>query len=567
MKETINNFPDQKKKQTRVVPITLKIIMVFTIFILISNFSTNYINLIQNRTQHFKLMNQLLTKDLKDIYSFSNNQYEIYQFDKNYDEAVKSIEKKSLHELKNKKAVVLGISEEGKIAFQGSAINKYQIFEDKKALNLMLSNMANKSEEGVINFQFNNEEYFGMYKFNHKWNLIILRAEELNEFYQESMAIFQQITAIIIGITILIVIIGILILRYLLRYINIITQAIRKMVTSQQLFLIDMKDATNDDITYLGSAFNSLSGTVDNLISIFRKFANQDIVQKAYRDKEVKLEGTRKDLTIMFSDIKSFTYITETLGTDIIKLLNMHYDRAIREIINYDGVIGSIIGDAILAVYGALDDTGKNKSLMAVLSAYKIHEVTSMLRMRMTKIKENIVKERGSLTKEEEKMFKAVMLEIGVGLDGGDVFYGTLGSYVRMTNTVIGDNVNAASRLEGLTREYHVPVICSDYVKNDIEANVENSGLHFIELDTVLVKGKTTGKKIYWPILDSEFDEAMSKQLTAFELGLELYYNGNWAEARKKFARCSLPMADVFKERTKVKCPKNWNGIWEMKTK
>jgi len=69
-----------------------------------------------------------------------------------------------------------------------------------------------------------------------------------------------------------------------------------------------------------------------------------------------------------------------------------------------------------------------------------------------------------------------------------------------MTNTVIGDNVNSASRLEGLTRIYKVPVICSDFVKEDIEKNVTNHGIRFIEIDQVQVKGKTVGKRVYWPL-------------------------------------------------------------------
>jgi small nuclear ribonucleoprotein (snRNP)-like protein len=185
----------------------------------------------------------------------------------------------------------------------------------------------------------------------------------------------------------------------------------------------------------------------------------------------------------------------------------------------------------------------------------------------MDKIKTEIEDEKGKLTKDELHVYKAVLLEIGVGIDGGSVFYGTLGSYVRMTNTVIGDNVNAASRLEGLTRVYKAPVICSEYVKNDIETNVDKHGVYFLEIDRVMVKGKTKAQKIYWPVLESEIDERFRKDLTAFELGLELYYAGKWADARKRFAKCSLKVADVFKERTSERCPSNWDGVWQMTSK
>ncbi|HPV43416.1 MAG TPA: adenylate/guanylate cyclase domain-containing protein [Spirochaetota bacterium] len=570
----------KKVNNTRVWPVTIKIIVTFSLFILISNFSTNYINFIFNRSQLFKQMNQLLTKDLKTIYAYCNDQYEIFQFDKNLEGSVQSMEKKGLHELgltagngqreqRHDRAVFIGFDAEGKILFQASSgqVPRRKAFDDADCLGELLKNLKAGKDEGPLYFEFNGMDYFGMYKYNTKWKAFIVRAEERQEFYRETRNNMIIISSVIIIVTIIIGGIGIYILRYILRYIDIITSAIMKMVRTQQLDLIDLSGATNDDITYLGAAFNSLSGTVDNLITIFRKFANQDVVLKAYRDRMVKLEGTRQELTILFSDIKSFTMITETLGTDIIKLLNLHYDRAIREIVNLDGVIGSIIGDALLAVFGVLEDSRANKSYQAVQAAYKLHEVTQLLGLRMTAIRDEIILKKGKLTEDEEKIYRAVLLEIGVGIDGGEVFYGTLGSYVRMTNTVIGDNVNAASRMEGLTRVYKVPVICSEYVRNDIETSMESPGLHFVELDTVMVKGKTTGQKIYWPIPDSEYDKVLSEELSAFELGLELYYRGDWTGANAKFRNCKLPVAEMFIERTQERPPKGWNGIWEMKTK
>lgn len=560
----------RKVNNTRVVRVTTKIVLTFTLFILLSNLASNYVNLLFNRSELLQLMNQLLIKDLKSMYSYCNNQYEIYRFDRKLDESVKSIENKGLNEIKNSKAVILGIKQDGTLHFQASKIKRYEKFADEKALKYMSSFMKKEDGEGGeghLNFMFNNEEYFGMFKYNSKWDIFIIRAEEKNEFFRDSKIIFFKISAIIVAITLFTAFTGIYILRRILRFIDIITGSIMKMVSSKELSLIDLKGAVNDDVTYLGTAFNSLSSTVGNLVGIFQKFANQDIVLKAYKDLEVKLEGTKRELTILFTDIKSFTFITETLGNDIIKLLNLHYDRAIREIVRYDGVIGSIIGDALLAVYGALEDSSDNKSYQAVMSAHKLQEVTDLLRLRMEKIKNEIEEDRGKLNKDELQIYRAVLLEIGVGIDGGNVFYGTLGSYVRMTNTVIGDNVNAASRMEGLTRIYKVPVICSEYVKNDIEQNVPKHGIYFLEIDRVMVKGKTKAQKVYWPIMESSMDAKLQKDVAAFELALELYYHGKWADARKKLSKCSLRLADVFKERTAVKCPSNWNGVWQMTTK
>ncbi len=554
-------------KKARVVPVTFKIVISFALFILISNFVTNYINLIFNRAELFNLMNQLLIKDLKVMYSYCNNQWDIFQFDKNFEDSIKGIEEKGKHELKNEKAVILGIKPDGEILFQASRIQRYKTFNDAATLGQMVVNLKNETDEGHIHFQFNNEEYFGIYKYNTKWEAFILRAEELNEFYKESRTIFRNISIMIVVITILMATIGVLLLRFLLRFIRVFTSKIREMIESQELAIMDLSKASNDDITYLGAAFNSLSSMVNNLMYIFRKFTNQDIVLKAYQERTVKLEGTKRELTILFSDIKSFTFITETLGTDIINLLNMYYDTAIREIVKFQGIIGSIIGDAILAVYGVFEDAQLNKSYQAILTSYRLQEVTASLREHMKRIKANIEEKEGVLTPEQMKMFKAVLLEIGVGIDGGQVFYGTLGSYVRMTNTVIGDNVNAASRLEGLTRIYKTPVICSEFVKEDIENNVDNHGIQFVEIDTVMVKGKTEGKKVYWPILGSDYDAYMKQQVEAYSEGLKLYYEGDWKQAAEYFQKCELPLAEVFKIRTQEQCPNNWNGIWEMTSK
>ncbi len=557
----------RKVNGTRVFRVTTKIVLTFTIFILLSNLTSNYLNMVAGRSHMLKLMNELLIKDLKTIYSFCNNQYEIYRFDGNLEGSIKSIEQKGLHEIKNEKGILLGVGKDGMVKFQASKFPKIDKFMDNLALATMSEKKTGSEDGGKIDFLFNNEKYFGIYKYNPKWQIFIIRAEEKNEFYSASRTVLIKISILILLITIVSAFIGVFILNRILRFLDIITDSIMGMVKSQEMQKIDLTGATNDDVTYLGVAFNSLSNTIGNLVSIFQKFANQDVVQKAYRDREIKLEGTKKDLTVLFSDIKSFTFITETLGNDIIKLLNLHYDRAIREIVNYDGVIGSIIGDALLAVYGALDNSDENKSYQAVICGYKLHEITELLRIRMKEVKEEVEKEKGKLSRKEMKVFKAVLLEIGVGIDGGNVFYGTLGSYVRMTNTVIGDNVNAASRLEGLTRIYKVPVICSEYIKSDIEENVADHGITFVELDRVMVKGKTQAQRIFWPILDSDLDRGLEKNLTSFELGLELYYQGKWKEARKKFEKCKLDVAEVFKERTESKCPRDWNGLWQMTIK
>lgn len=568
MKKLTDRLLGKKIKNTRMIPLVLKIIGIFTIFILVSNFTTNYINLVFNRTELINLMKELMIKDLKDLYNYCNNQYEIYDFNKDLDSSVSGIEKKAISEFKNKKSIAIGIKENQDVLFMAKKRDIEKTFTDKKALDIVKENSLKNINEGFIDFKLNNESYFGVYKYNAKWQVYIFRGEEFNEFYEDSRRIFRNVSIIIIVITLVISIAGIFLISFILRFVSIITRGIMNMLNNQKLDIIDLKGATNDDITYLGVAFNSLSSTINNLMNIFLKFVNKDTANKAYVEKTIKLEGTKKDLTILFSDIKSFTFMTETLGIDIIKLLNIHYESAIHYILLHDGIIGSIIGDALLAIYGNFEDSNKHKSLQAIQSAYDIQEVTQALRNSMHTVREEIERTKGKLTEDEEKVFKAVLIEVGVGIDGGDVFYGNIGSSMRMTNTVIGDNVNSASRLEGLTRVYKVPVICSEYVKNDVEMSEPSHGLYFLEIDQVQVKGKTIGKKVFWPVKLTDMSDKIKEEIRFFSDGLKFYYSGDWSKAFTYFEKCGLPLADVFKDRTKnYTCPDNWNGIWTMTSK
>ena len=137
------------------------------------------------------------------------------------------------------------------------------------------------------------------------------------------------------------------------------------------------------------------------------------------------------------------------------------------------------------------------------------------------------------MTEAEDRVFKAVLIDVGVGIDGGNVFYGNIGSDEHMTNTVIGDNVNSASRLEGLTRIYHLPVICSEYVKNEVEKFSDK--YTFYEIDTVQVKGKTEGKKIFFPVSLEEGEPELKTKFGLFETALSAYYSGDCGGLCKMF--------------------------------
>lgn len=555
---------------TRIFPITTKIIIIFTLFMLGSNIATNYINLVFNREEMSKLLKELLVKDLRELYSYLNNQHEIYRFNNDLASIVDQIEQKSRRDFSKKSSLAAGIKAGGEIFFLASGMTnvvRQEKLADSAALLEMKRSFSQGKLDGFVRVRYQGAEYYTVYRYHPKWDAFLIRGEEYGEFFSHSEKIFVNVAFISLLITLACALIGIMLLRFILRFLRRITRDIIAMTDQQQLGLVSLQEASNDDITFLGTAFNSLSSTINSMVNIFKKFVNQDVVVQAYREKMVRLEGSTKDLTCLFSDIKRFTFITETLGQDIITLLNLHYGNAIREIMRHEGIIGSIIGDALLAVYGVLDEAAGNKSLQALRSAWAIQREAALLRERMTRIKKNIERQQGRLTEAELRVYQAVLIEVGVGIDGGLVFYGNIGSNERMTNTVIGDNVNSASRLEGLTRMYHVPVICSEYVKHDIERNCPGYDPLFIELDTVQVKGKTVGKKIFYPLEATALTRSQKTAFAQYEEALELYYKGEWKRAHALFAACPFAPAEIFAARTQGACPRNWSGIWEMTTK
>lgn len=572
--------PFQKVGSTNIIPISLKLLVIFVALLLLSNFATNFVNSFLSRAQIIKLNNTIMVSQLKDIYTAAGNQFQIYTFTGNKEDSVRAIAGAARRGFEFPNSIALAFDKEGKLLFCASgaplpetggeeterderALDELSTdFSDPEALAIMNQNLEGGIDDSSILFSSSLGQYYGVYKYQEEWGCYFVRAELRSDTMRTNTALFGIISAVIVFITGGFLLAGLFMFRRILLNVRKITADLYEMQETQKLSMIDLSDSPNDDVTYLAASFNSLSSTINNLLGIFQKFASKDVVAKAYNEHQIRLEGSQRNLVMLFSDIRSFTYRTETLGNDIIDLLNVHYDKVIKKVHENSGVIGSIIGDAILAIYGT-QKTG-NKSLDALESAWQITRVTAELRSRMIEKRAQI--ERGrALTEAEERIYQAVLIDIGVGIDGGNVFYGNIGSDEHMTNTVIGDNVNSASRLEGLTRIYHLPVIVSDYVKDE----VERAGVlkyKFFEIDTVQVKGKTEGKKIYFPMdTGLQNDE---EAFGVFEGALRAYYEGDWKKARREFKKCGLETAQVFLERIGAKnAPEDWSGIWTMQTK
>lgn len=556
----------QRVGNTKIIPIGLKILLIFICLILLSNLATNIITIQLSQNQIIKLNNQVMVEQLKELYNSSSNQYQIYTYSNNIEECETSLKKVAQSGFANPNSVALAVKKDGNIDFYISNNSElsWAKFIDEETLKKLNSDSINGILDGSVSFLAEDGEYFGVYKYQDDWDYFLIRAENRADLNENTKSLYIFMFIFVIALTFVFVIIGIFIIRHEFKAVKTITKDLYNMQKNKKLSLIDLSNSTNDDITYLAASFNSLSSSVSNLLNTFQKFVSKDVVVKAYSEQSIALEGSQRELTMLFSDIRSFTYRTETLGNDIIDVLNVHYNKVIHKVHENSGVVGSIIGDAILAIYGTLDSK-MSKSYNAIRSAWDITRVTATLREAMIQKRVEIEKKR-KLTESEEKVYQAVLLDVGVGIDGGNVFYGNIGSNEHMANTVIGDNVNSASRLEGLTRVYHLPVIVSEYIRDEVLN--ESARYKFFEIDTVQVKGKTEGKKIYFPIDSNETDELVIKKYSIFENGLNAYYEGDWKTARKMFKDCELEVSHIFLERMGNKnAPEDWNGIWTMTTK
>ncbi len=214
---------------------------------------------------------------------------------------------------------------------------------------------------------------------------------------------------------------------------------------------------TGDELETLADGFNQMVDGLqerDKLRSTFGKYMTAAVMEHLMAGK-VQLGGETLKVTILFTDIRSFTSISEKMEAHaLVALLNEYFTDMVATIMEEDGVVDKYIGDAIMAVFGAPVQR-KDDPLRAVRAA--VH-----MRVALAKLNERL-HERGMSS-----------IRTGIGIHTGDVVAGNIGSEKRMEYTVIGDAVNLASRLESSTKEVGVDILISEdtyeAVKNEIDA-------------------------------------------------------------------------------------------------
>jgi adenylate cyclase len=237
----------------------------------------------------------------------------------------------------------------------------------------------------------------------------------------------------------------------------------------------------------------------------FREYVPPEVVAKMERDPARYDMPRSAELTILFSDVRGFTGISEALSPEALREYINDYLTEMSTIIRsrHRGTLDKYIGDAIMAFWGApMADAQHARN--AVLAALEMQKACGMLNQRF--------KARGWPA-----------LSIGVGLNSGTVRVGDMGSELRRAYTAMGDAVNVASRLEGRTKYYGVGILVGETTRRMAE------DVAFREVDRIRVKGKDQAITVYEPLgLASELERALQEELRIWTQALRAYRSRNW---------------------------------------
>lgn len=289
------------------------------------------------------------------------------------------------------------------------------------------------------------------------------------------------------------------------------------------------------------------------ITGIFGTYVPKELVEEMAKDPGTyTTKGESRDMTVLFSDVRNFTSISEGLSaTELTKMMNA-YLTGMTETIQQDrGTIDKYIGDAIMAFWGAplKDEKHAEHALQSALAMQK----------KIRDIAPDFIK-RGW-----------PKLEIGVGLNCGVMNVGDMGSSFRRAYTVMGDAVNLASRLESLTKEYGVGILVSENIVKAVPSVI------YRELDRVRVKGKLEPISIYEPVgVKGEIANQMIDEIDRFQRAIDKYRAQRWDEAEMELVKLSQadPARKVYQlyidrvGNLRMQPPgENWDGVFTFTTK
>lgn len=285
----------------------------------------------------------------------------------------------------------------------------------------------------------------------------------------------------------------------------------------------------------------------------FQKYVSPAVVDEILADPEnIELGGKKLRMTVFFSDVRGFTTISEKLDPRALSdLLNFYLTPMTELVFENRGTLDKYMGDAVMAFFGApihYADHAKFGCRCALQSLEKLKEIQAEL------------KKKG-----------LPMIDIGIGLNTGDMSVGNMGSETVRSYTVMGDAVNLGSRLEGINKQYGTRIIISEFTYEDVKDD-------FVcrEVDLVRVKGKVLPVKIYELVAEKRVNEETAQVLKHFNSGYEMYHKKAFQEAINEFHKalsvnpedaCSKLYIERCEDFISTPPPEDWDGVFVMTSK
>lgn len=262
----------------------------------------------------------------------------------------------------------------------------------------------------------------------------------------------------------------------------------------------------------IAKGFFSENANKQRIKSMFDQYVPPAHIDKMLNDPgSTSLKGERKEMSVLFSDIRDFTSISEKLSANDLKdMLNEYFSPITKSIFDCEGTIDKYVGDMVMAFWGAPVDNPKHAE-MSVIGGFDMLAITARLREEFVK-----------------KDWPAV--RIGIGINTGEMNVGDMGSEYRRAYTVLGDAVNLGSRLEGLTKFYGLEFLVSETTREQCP------NIAFRPVDKVKVKGKDLAVAIYEPVCQlTELDETTKQEIADLESAYQDYLNQDWDSAQQKY--------------------------------
>ena len=401
-----------------------------------------------------------------------------------------------------------------------------------------------------------------------EWRVFVTETRET--FYSDLNRITTQTTLFTVGAALVTALVIILLVAGITRPMSQLASTMRNIIASNDLSSrVDVH--FRDEVGELSKTFNVMVGELDKAYSriksyayeavlnqtkerrlrnIFQKYVPQELIDQFFANPESMLVGDNRELSVLFSDIRSFTSISEQMQPDIlVASLNRYFSVMVELIMDKGGVIDKYIGDAIMAFFGA-PVRHDNDALNSVYAGIGMVEALAAFNQGQ--------KEQG-----------LPEFHIGVGINYGEVTVGNIGTDRKMDYTVIGDMVNVASRLEGLTKPYHQPIIISEFLKERIGDEVPSR-----IVDSVAVKGRSAGLRIY--TVKRSLAPAEESGWSLHNQAMEAYYERHFDDAVDGFSKAQEKLDEDYLTQMMIeRCkrysvdppPSDWNGVEVMTSK